>query len=229
MKVCHALVALASFSLMASASATSLKLSADVDVLVIDGKQMSGAILKGADSLELDGGQHQILFQVSKNLHSAAQQTPLPYHSPALIVTFNAKSNRSVSFVLPQLNNEKDAVQFNQHMDYQLIDERGRQIPTQRDVLNLFNPVHAADAEKLMMTYNLSGARAAVPSFAKGNTDKKSALASEAPSQISIAYLHPLWTRLAANAGIEQLLLWFKLPENRNAPRNLTCITHSLS
>ena len=66
MKVCHALVALASLSLMASASATSLKLSPDVDVLVIDGKLMSGAILKGAESLELDGGQHQILFQVSK-------------------------------------------------------------------------------------------------------------------------------------------------------------------
>lgn len=215
MKVCHALVALASLSLMASASATSLKLSPDVDVLVIDGKQMTGAILKGADSLELDGGQHQILFQVSKNLHSVTQATPLPYHSPALIVTFNAKSNRSVSFVLPQLNNEKDAVQFNQHMNYQLVDEQGHQIPSQRDVLSMFNPAHAADAEKLMMTYNLSGARAAVPLFAKGNTDKKSALAREIPSQMSVVYLHPLWTRLTGNAGIERLLLWFKQPEKQ--------------
>jgi hypothetical protein len=209
MKVCHALVALASLSLMASASATSLKLSPDVDLLVIDGKQMSGAILKGADSLELDGGQHQILFQVSKNLRTGV--TPM-YHSPALIVTFNAKSNRSVSFVLPKLSNETEAALFNKQMNYQLIDEQGRQIATQRDVLNMFNPVHTADAEKLMMTYNLSGARAAVPSFAKGMTDKKSALAQGTPSQISITYLHPLWTRLAANASFEQFLLWFKLP-----------------
>ncbi|RJT47474.1 DUF2057 family protein [Rahnella woolbedingensis] len=209
MKVCHALVALASLSLMASASATSLKLSPDVDVLVIDGKQMSGAILKGADSLELDGGQHQILFQVSKNLHNGV--TPM-YHSPALIVTFNAKSNRSVSFILPKLSNETEAAQFNQQMNYQLVDDQGRQIPTQRDVLNMFNPVHTADAEKMMMTYNLSGARAAVPSFAKGATDKKSVLARGTPSQISITYLHPLWTRLAANTSFEQFLLWFKLP-----------------
>ncbi|MFU2316836.1 YccT family protein [Rahnella sp. PCH160] len=215
MKVCRALVAFASFSLMASASATSLKLSADVDVLVIDGKQMSGAILKGADSLELDGGQHQILFQVSKNLHPAAAQNALIYHSPALIVTFNAKGSRAVSFVLPQLSNEKDTAQFSQQMNYQLVDDQGNTLATQRDVLNLFNPGNTAGAEKLMMTYNLSGGRAAVPSFARGNTDKKSALAREVPSQISIAYLHPLWTRLAANAGIEQLLLWFKLPEKQ--------------
>ncbi|MCM2443998.1 DUF2057 family protein [Rahnella aceris] len=215
MKICHALVALASLSLMVSASATSLKLSPDVDVLVIDGKQMSGAILKGADSLELDGGQHQILFQVSKNVRSVAQQAPIIYHSPALIVTFNAKSNRSVSFVLPKLSNDNETTQFSQQMNYQLIDEQGRQIPTQRDVLNMFNPGHTADAEKLMMTYNLSGARAAVPSFAKGSTDKKSALATDATSQISIVYLHPLWTRLAANAGFERLLLWLKLPDNQ--------------
>jgi uncharacterized protein len=209
MKVCHALVALASLSLMASASATSLKLSPDVDVLVIDGKQMSGAILKGADSLELDGGQHQILFQVSKNLRAGL--IPM-YHSPALIVTFNAKNSRSVSFLLPKLNNETEAAQFNKQMNYLLVDDQGRQIPTQRDVLNVFNPGHTADAEKLMVTYNLSGARAAVPSFAKGLTDKKAALAQETPSQISISYLHPFWTRLAANVSFEQFLLLFKLP-----------------
>ncbi|PBI79683.1 hypothetical protein A9993_08000 [Rahnella victoriana] len=212
MKVCHALVALASLSLMVSASATSLKLSPDVDVLVIDGKQMSGAILKGADSLELDGGQHQILFQVSKTMRA---NPPQLYHSPALIVTFNAKGNRSVSFVLPKLISEDETAQFSQQMNYQLVDDQGRQMPTQRDVLNMYNPGHAADAEKLMMTYNLSGARAAVPSFARASTDKKSALATDAPSQISIAYLHPLWTRLAANAGIERLLLWLTLPDKQ--------------
>lgn len=95
--------------------------------------------------------------------------------------------------------------------------------------LNMFNPGHTADAEKLMMTYNLSGARAAVPSFAKGSTDKKSALATDATSQISIVYLHPLWTRLAANAGFERLLLWLKLPDNQeHARHNLICITHFL-
>ena len=212
MKVCHALVALASLSLMASASATSLKLSPDVDVLVIDGKLMSGAILKGAESLELDGGQHQILLQVSKSVHTAAPQTPLLYHSPAFIVTFNAQGHRSVSFVLPSLNSEKETVKFSHMMNYQLVNEQGLQIKTQRDVLNVFNPEHVADAEKLMMTYNLSGARAAVPTFAKNNAERKTVMTREMPSQIELTYLHPLWTRLAANAGIEQFLLWFKLP-----------------
>ena len=215
MKVCHALVALASLSLMASASATSLKLSPDVDVLVIDGKLMSGAILKGAESLELDGGQHQILFQVSKNIHTASPQPPQLYHSPAFIVTFSAHDNRSVSFVLPSLSNEKEMAQFSHSMNYQLVNEQGRQIKTQRDVLNMFNAERLADAEKLMMTYNLSGARAAVPAFAKNNSDRKTAMTHERPSQIEMTYLHPLWTRLAANAGIEQFLLWFRQPEKQ--------------
>jgi len=74
------MAALLSVCLSAPAYATSLKLSPELDLLVIDGKKMSGAILKGADSLEVDAGQHQILFQVSKILHPA-MMAPLTYHS----------------------------------------------------------------------------------------------------------------------------------------------------
>lgn len=218
MKVCHALVALASLSLMASASATSLKLSPDIDVLVIDGKLMSGAILKGAESLELDGGQHQILFQVSKSIRSATPQTSLLYHSPAFIVTFSAQGQRSVSFVLPPLDSEKEMTQFSHAMNYLLVNEQGRQIKTERDVLKMFNPEHVADAEKMMTTYNQSGARAAVLSFAKNNAERKTAVVHEVNSQIAITYLHPLWTRLAANVSVEHFLHWFRQSAKQEQP-----------
>ena len=57
---------LLSISISMPAVATTLKLSPDIDLLVVDGKKMTGALLKGADSLELDGGQHQLLFKVAK-------------------------------------------------------------------------------------------------------------------------------------------------------------------
>lgn len=52
---------LLSISISMPAVATTLKLSPDIDLLVVDGKKMTGSLLKGADSLELDGGQHQLL------------------------------------------------------------------------------------------------------------------------------------------------------------------------
>lgn len=52
----------------APAIATTLKLAPEIDLLVVDGKNMSGSLLKGADSLELNSGQHQILFKIAKPL-----------------------------------------------------------------------------------------------------------------------------------------------------------------
>ncbi|MFA1647530.1 MAG: hypothetical protein ACDS79_19010, partial [Enterobacteriaceae bacterium] len=36
------------------ASATTLRLSTDIDLLVLDGKRVSSSLLRGADSIELD-------------------------------------------------------------------------------------------------------------------------------------------------------------------------------
>ena len=42
-----------------SVFATTLRLSTDVDLLVLDGKKVSSSLLRGADSIELDNGPHQ--------------------------------------------------------------------------------------------------------------------------------------------------------------------------
>lgn len=53
------LVVTALLSINTLATATTLKLSPDIDLLAVNGKKMTGSLLKGADSLELDCGQHQ--------------------------------------------------------------------------------------------------------------------------------------------------------------------------
>lgn len=45
-----------------SVFATTLRLSTDVDLLVLDGKKVSSSLLRGADSIELDNGPSQLVF-----------------------------------------------------------------------------------------------------------------------------------------------------------------------
>lgn len=44
--------------------ATTLRLSNEVDLLVLDGKRVSGSLLRGADSIELENGPHQLVLRV---------------------------------------------------------------------------------------------------------------------------------------------------------------------
>lgn len=170
-------VALLSVCLLAPVCATSLKLSSDIDLLVLDGKKMSGAILKGAESLEVDTGQHQILFQVSKNIPPATVNA-LAYHSPAMIVSFSAKGVRSISFILPTLNSEMDAAFFSRKLNYRIVDQDGNDIPSRRDVLRSVPYDNTADLEQAMLHYNLSGLRASIPAFAAALQQKDSSLFS---------------------------------------------------
>ncbi|OSN00490.1 hypothetical protein AU509_00135 [Lonsdalea britannica] len=50
------------------AMATTLKLGPDVELIVVDGRKVPASLLKGAGSLELNGGDHQLLFRVSKTI-----------------------------------------------------------------------------------------------------------------------------------------------------------------
>ncbi|KAB7897676.1 DUF2057 family protein [Rouxiella sp. S1S-2] len=152
-------------NLIAPAYALSLKLSPEVDLLVVDGRQVSGPILKGADSLELDAGQHQILFQISKNL-PVSTETPHVYHSPPIIVAFNAKSLHSVSISLPALTNAQEGRDFSKNMNIALIDEKGNKVDYRQDRLSGINVNSIQNFEAAMTQYNLSGQTASVPAFA---------------------------------------------------------------
>lgn len=214
------MAALMSVSLLAPVCATSLKLSSDIDLLVLDGKRISGAILKGAESLEVDAGQHQILFQVSKNLHPATMNA-LMYHSPAMIVSFSAKGIRSASFILPTLNNEMDAAFFSRKLNYRLVDQDGRDIPSRRDVLRQVVYGNATDLEKVMLRYNLSGLRASVPAFATAVQQRDSSLfTTTSLSMLNVSsqkHSSPgktSWPKLVASPHVGRFFSWFSFPSS---------------
>lgn len=151
-------------SLSISAAATTLKLSPDIDLMVVDGKKMTGSLLKGADSLELDGGQHQLLFKVTKTVHKG-QHNQMLYTSAPLIVVFNSQNVSVVNIALPRIENERDSQLFDQTMDYKIIDNNGRVLAVKNDILPIKVLAEDSDLEKIIADYNGQNRRASIPAL----------------------------------------------------------------
>ncbi|CAX59079.1 DUF2057 family protein [Erwinia billingiae] len=145
--------------------ATTLKLAPDIDLLVLDGRKISGSLLKGAEGLELEQGQHQVLFRVEKSLKKDAQMAT-PWVSTPLIVTFTSQA-KSVTITLPPLTTTAQGKMFDKHPTFQLLNEHGAVVESQQDHLLV-----KADNnyEQAMVVYNLKGNVASVPRFAQGQT-----------------------------------------------------------
>ncbi|MEW5287810.1 DUF2057 family protein [Erwinia papayae] len=165
------------FTLLATVAtqATTLKLAPDIDLLVLDGRKISGSLLKGADGLELERGQHQVLFRMEKNLKNSSQ-TLIPWISNPLIVTFNAQV-RSISITLPALTTVQQGMAFNTHPEFHLYDEHHQLIESQQDHL-----MTAKDEnfEQAMVAYNMQGNVASVPRFAQSHTAGSSSVGNRA-------------------------------------------------
>lgn len=146
-----------------SAFAMTLKLTPEIDLLVVDGKNMSGSLLKGADSLELNSGLHQILFKVVKPLPTDPK---VLYASPPLVVVFNTRNTRSVAIKLPMINTEWDGHIFSKNPSYQLIGDNGHPLFVRNDVLRQDSLSHNTALETVMAAYNVGQYSASVPSFA---------------------------------------------------------------
>lgn len=162
MKLSLAVTGLLTLLVSASCSAITLKLDPQIDLLVLDGRKISGSLLKGADSLELDRGQHQFLFRVEK-LRNDQPDTVQRYQSVPMIVTFTATA-KTITIKLPSLETKRERYHFDRTLNFQLVDEHGKEIVSMRDHL----PASAsADMEKAMLNYNRTGQVASVPQFAR--------------------------------------------------------------
>ena len=191
MKLSLAATGLLALLVTASCHAITLKLDPNIDLLVLDGRKISGSLLKGADSLELDRGEHQFLFRVEKTRLNQLQGTA-GYHSAPLIVTFNAEA-KSISIRLPSLENRRERQHFDREYGFQLVDEQGKEIHSKRDRLHADAP---GDYEKAMHAYNRNGNVASVPRFAEN--------ISAAPATRLTADL--AWS---ANSDMPSLQIWF--------------------
>lgn len=162
MKLSLAVASLLVLLVTAPCHAITLKLDPDIELLVLDGRKISGSLLKGADSLELERGEHQFLFRVEKTPPDQIQNS-VGYQSAPLIVTFTAEA-KSISIRLPSLENRRERQHFEREFRFQVVDEQGKEIHSKRDRLPT---VPRGDYEKAMHLYNRNGNVASVPRFAE--------------------------------------------------------------
>ncbi|SMB30869.1 conserved exported hypothetical protein [Serratia proteamaculans] len=205
---------LLSISISMPAVATTLKLSPDIALLVVDGKKMTGSLLKGADSLELDGGQHQLLFKVVKSVRSG-QNDQTAYTSPPLIATFNTQNVSSVAIELPRIENVRDSQRFDRTLNYQVIDKNGNALAMKHDVLHPDGVTLSVDLEKVMADYNSQKRPASVPAF----THVRAATSS---SPLGSAALNsPTVTLKGENVSEQMLQYWYQQADKETQKRFL--------
>ncbi|EGJ0367013.1 DUF2057 family protein [Salmonella enterica] len=145
--------------------ATTLRLSNEVDLLVLDGKRVSGSLLRGADSIELENGPHQLVLRVEKNIRLSGNEERL-YISPPLVISFDTQQTSQVNFHLPRLENEREASHFNAAPRLTLLDGDAMPIPVKLDILTTTSTAKVVDYEIEIERYNKSAKRASLPQFA---------------------------------------------------------------
>ncbi|EHN8848883.1 curli synthesis inhibitor [Enterobacter hormaechei] len=155
--------------------ATTLRLSTDIDLLVLDGKKVSSSLLRGADSIELDNGPHQVVFRVEKTIRLADNEQQV-YISPPLVVSFNTQRISQVNFRLPRLETEKESLAFDASPRIELVDGDSMPIPVKLDILALTKRLKGTDYEADTETYNRASRRASLPQFATMMADDSTLL-----------------------------------------------------
>lgn len=140
---------------------TTLRLSTEVDLLVLDGKRVSSSLLKGADSIEIDNGPHQLVLRVEKKF-SPSPSDKLSGLSSPLVISFDTREIEQVNIVL----SPKDAEHPVTAPQIKLLDGHARPIPVRTDILETKPDPTGTDYEGETQRYNRSGKKASIPGFA---------------------------------------------------------------
>ncbi len=145
--------------------ATTLRLSSDVDLLVLDGKKVSSSLLRGAESIELENGVHQVVFRVEKNVGAGNHDSRLFISAP-LIATFDTQRVSQVNFNFPTIDTQKAADMFNATPHLALLDGNATPIPVKLDILEISANPKSIDYEREVEQYNKAGKYTSLSRFA---------------------------------------------------------------
>lgn len=195
-----------------SVFATTLRLSGDIDLLVLDGKKVSSLLLRGAESLEVDNGPHQVVFRVEKMILLPDQNRQL-YVSPPLIASFNSQLVGQLNFSLPRLETLEETEAFTSTPHVSLLDGNAMPIPVKLDILAITQVGNDIDYEKATTAYNLANKQASSAQFTSPVPDD-STLLSKTNELDNPAYQSQTLTE-------QRLKYWFQLADPQTRHRFL--------
>lgn len=106
--------------------ATTLRLPEEIELLIVDGKPLGSTLLRGAGSLELEQGRHQLVLIVTKKLAETDGQHK--YASPYIIVQFHSQNARQLIFQLPSLATGAERERFERQPAMALVNQNGESV-----------------------------------------------------------------------------------------------------
>nr|WP_318382117.1 DUF2057 family protein [uncultured Enterobacter sp.] len=195
-----------------TAFATTLRLSTDIDLLVLDGKKVSSSLLRGADSIELDNGPHQLVFRVEKNLRQTPHEQRL-YISPPLIASFDTRAISQVNFDLPRIETQRESENFTASPVVALLDGKAAPIPVRLDILAITGNAKSPDYEQETERYNKQGKHASLRQFAPMMADDSTLLSGVSeldvpPSQTLTEQRLRYWYQQADSQTRDRFMQW---------------------
>lgn len=196
--------------------ATTLRLSSDVDLLVLDGKKVSSSLLRGAESIELENGVHQVVFRVEKNVDAGSHDSRL-FISVPLIATFDTQRVSQVNFNFPIIDTQKAADLFNATPHLALLDGNATPIPVKLDILEISTNPKSIDYEREVEQYNKAGKYASLSRFATMMADDSTLLSGVSELDIPPTHSQTLteqrlkfWYQQADPQTRDRFMQWIK-------------------
>lgn len=196
--------------------ATTLRLSSDINLLVLDGKKVSSSLVRGAESIELENGLHQVVFRVEKTVNTASHE-PWLFTSVPLIATFDTQRIAQVNFSLPSIDTQKEADRFNATPHLALLDGNATPIPVKLDILDIITRPDGSDYERDTERYNKAGKYASLPRFSTMLADDSALLSGvseldmpPAQSQTLTEQRLKYWYQQASPQTRERFMQWLK-------------------
>lgn len=179
--------------------ATTLRLSTDIDLLVLDGKK-SPAPCCGVQTVSSWITARTVVFRVEKTIRLADNEQQV-YISPPLVVSFNTQRISQVNFRLPRLETEKESLAFDASPRIELVDGDSMPIPVKLDILALTKRPKGTDYEADTETYNRASRRASLPQFATMMADDSTLLSGVSELDVLPLSRRPLLSNASSSGS----------------------------
>lgn len=92
--------------------ATTLQLPEELELLIVDGKALGSSLPRGASSLELEQGHHQLVFTLVQPPTDAKGTLSSSCSALYIVIGFSTDEARRLQFVLPPMANRAEGERF---------------------------------------------------------------------------------------------------------------------
>lgn len=170
---------------------------------------MSSSLLRGAESIELENGPHQLVFRVEKTIRLPGNEERL-YISPPLVISFDTQLISQVNFQLRGWKTSAKPRILTRRRVWRFLDGDAMPIPVKLDILAITSTAKVVDYEIETERYNKSAKRASLPQFATMMADDSTLL-----SDVSELDTVPPQSQTLTE---QRLKYWFRLadPQTRH-------------